>query len=286
MLGKLLKYELKASSRTLLPLYIGTLIVAGICSMQVLWLAKYGVNDSRIWVSQPFFKNGALSGFTFLLFFILCAAIMLLTAVIVIQRFNKSLIGDEGYLMFTLPVTHVQLLNSKLIAGLIWVGIGTFVMGLSAMLIFVPMFIAVPEIDLTTAWNDLQYLMEYWQLFLSITVSGIVNVCYYILVVYLSIMVGQMEQFNQHRVVISVLSFFLINWLFQLLETGFFQLFGMYVSNPVVVTLFGVGVNSIGMQDTIHQINQVFWFNSGITFLQAAICFISVLWLMKKKLNL
>lgn len=28
MLGKLLKYEMKASARTLLPLYIGTLAVA------------------------------------------------------------------------------------------------------------------------------------------------------------------------------------------------------------------------------------------------------------------
>lgn len=33
MLGKLLKYEMKASARTLLPLYIGTLAVALICGI-------------------------------------------------------------------------------------------------------------------------------------------------------------------------------------------------------------------------------------------------------------
>ena len=82
---------------------------------------------------------------------------MVLTAMIAIQRFNKSLIGDEGYLMFTLPVTHTQLLNSKLIASLLWVVVGTIVMGLASLIIFVPVFLAVPDMDWAYFWNCLLY---------------------------------------------------------------------------------------------------------------------------------
>ena len=35
MLGKLLKYELKASARTLLPLYAGTLLIALVCGVSM-----------------------------------------------------------------------------------------------------------------------------------------------------------------------------------------------------------------------------------------------------------
>ena len=35
MLGKLLKYELKASARTLLPLYAGTLLIALVCGISM-----------------------------------------------------------------------------------------------------------------------------------------------------------------------------------------------------------------------------------------------------------
>lgn len=67
-------------------------------------------------VDSLFAGNSIILAFTFLLFFALCVAIVVLTAMIIIQRFNKNLIGDEGYLMFTLPVSHVQLLTSKLTA--------------------------------------------------------------------------------------------------------------------------------------------------------------------------
>ena len=216
MLGKLLKYEMKASARTLLPLYIGTLLVAAVCSFTL---------TSWIHTNTGIFENVAtnarhseiFSGFVFLLFFCLCVAIVVLTAMIVIQRFNKSLIGDEGYLMFTLPVTHVQLLSSKLLAGILWILLGTVIMGLSAVIIGAPsvlLNINWMTVEWHDVWQAIQYTWAEWHplgYIISTGLSGFSNMVAFVLLVYLSIMIAQMEQFNKHRVVIAVVLFFLLN---------------------------------------------------------------------------
>lgn len=272
MLGKLLKYEMKSSSRTLLPLYIGTLLVAVVCSIQIALMIN-NVNDSNVWVNMPF-SNNTVSVFTFLLFFALCIAIVVLTTVIIIQRFNKNLIGDEGYLMFTLPVTHVELLSSKLIAGLLWIVVGTLIMGLAAVIIWAPGLFMANDIDWSAFWSELQHALNLWNPFpyiTSITLNGVLSMIAFILTVYLSIMVGQMEQFNKHRVAISVVLFFIVNWLFSLIETSIFRL---------------LNINYYQALDSLHGFNSAVWGDSIFTAIQAAICFAGVIWLMQKKLNL
>lgn len=53
MLGKLLKYEMKASARTLLPLYLGTLIVAVICAVQAAMMVGTGNVHGGWWIEGP-----------------------------------------------------------------------------------------------------------------------------------------------------------------------------------------------------------------------------------------
>lgn len=273
MLGKLLKYEMKASARTLLPLYVGTLVAAVICGVQTAMMVG-DVNDSDVWVRIGAYEaSNWISGFMFLLFLGLCVAIMVLTAMIVIQRFNKNLIGDEGYLMFTLPVTHVQLLSSKLIASLLWVLIGTVIMGLSGLLIGLPVMLC--NLDQWSAlWNEILYTMNYWSELVpyvfSTALNGIVGVVAFILVVYLSIMVGQMEQFNKHRVAVSVVLFFLINWVFSLVESVLFNAMGLDLFQSM----------------TTQTYNMMMWSDIAFAAVQCALCFAGIIWLMKKKLNL
>lgn len=280
MLGKLLKYEMKASARTLIPLYIGTLVAAVVCAFIIASL----VTDDGVLFSVMYGKTPRIfSAFVFLLFFGLCVAIMVLTAMIVIQRFNKNLIGDEGYLMFTLPVTHVQLLSSKLIAGLLWVLIGAIIMCLSGVIIGSPaVLMNLDLIDWTDFWNEVQYLLSGWNPmpYLSSTaLNGIVSIVAFILIVYLSIMVGQMEQFNKHRVAVSVVLFFLINWVFSLVETTILRIFGLDMYHSLSVA-------SNTVREFSQAYNLVMWSDIVFTVVQCALCFAGVIWLMKKKLNL
>ncbi|NLO84012.1 MAG: hypothetical protein GX096_01075 [Clostridiales bacterium] len=50
---------------------------------------------------------------------IILVAMFVLVIVFLVNRYNKSLLSDEGYLMHTLPVASWQLIISKLLCGLI-----------------------------------------------------------------------------------------------------------------------------------------------------------------------
>ena len=268
---------MKASARTLLPLYLGTLIVAVICAVQAAMMVGTGNVNGGWWIEGPL-DSGVITGFIFLLFFALCVAIMVLTAMIAIQRFNKSLIGDEGYLMFTLPVTHTQLLNSKLIASLLWVVVGTIVMGLASLIIFMPVFLAVPDMDWAYFWNEVQYMLSQYNPFSQIALSvvaGLLTIVATILTVYLSIMIGQMEQCSKYRVAVSVVMFFLINWLFSLIGTSVLNVLSLDWNNYVV---------SAAEFSALY--NKMMAVGIAGALIQCAICFAAVVWMMKKKLNL
>ena len=91
MLGKLLKYELKATARTFLPLYGAILVVSVVVRLA---FSKFEHADLFMGISA-------------LTLFGLFVALAVLTLLVIVQRFNNNLLSDEGYLMFTLPVsTH------------------------------------------------------------------------------------------------------------------------------------------------------------------------------------
>ena len=98
MLGKLIKYDLKALAKILAPLW-GVLLVMGII---------FGISIR---------SNLEGIGNTMIVFSLV--AIFVVNVIIVIQRFWKGLLQEEGYLMFTLPVTTRSLILSKVISALI-----------------------------------------------------------------------------------------------------------------------------------------------------------------------
>ena len=277
MLAKLLKYEMKASARTLVPLYIGTLIVALVCSVQMALFVEEHRNGFTMRIGS-FQTDNLLTGILFLMFFALCISITVLTIMTVIQRFNTSLIGDEGYLMFTLPVTHTQLLSSKLIGAMLWSVIGGFVMFLSLLMISASgLIMNVDAIYWSDLWQQIAYIIQ--DVLPPMLVSGVygfVSLAATILVVYLSIMIAQTEKLNNHRVAAAVILFFLLNWLFGTVEGILFSTIG-----------------AIGVPDGFYISNDFMWaYNMAmacrIVFeaVKCVICFMGTKWLMQKKLNL
>ena len=97
---KLLKYEWKACARTCLPLYGAIILVALI-------------NHLLYSEAVPDLLFGIPAAIMSMLYAVIFAAVFVATAVILVQRFYKSLLGGEGYLMFTLPVSVTQHIFSK-----------------------------------------------------------------------------------------------------------------------------------------------------------------------------
>ena len=118
MLGKLLKYEVKAAGKVIPVLYLGI----GLAYL-------LGKLAAALHVAQM--KTG-------LAVICLCmgVAAIVLALILAVLRYAKGLFGSEGYLAQTLPVGKGTLLASKMIAGylLILLGIVGLLLGLAGMM--------------------------------------------------------------------------------------------------------------------------------------------------------
>lgn len=117
MLTKLLKYEFKATARVMVPLYGLAAFLACVAQMTLWEFAVESGND----------PHGVG------LFFLVAAAAAMgaaiaVTVVLMIQRFRSNLLGDEGHVMFTLPVSIHQHILSKLIVAVLWMMATWFVL--------------------------------------------------------------------------------------------------------------------------------------------------------------
>lgn len=124
MLGKLMKYEFKALARVLLPLYGAVLLLAAVGHP----LARRGSQLEGIW---------EIFAAMFFIFYILAiVASVLLTLFLVLQRFYKSMVCDEGYLTHTLPVHTGALVGAKLLTGSIWMIVSVVNAAVSLVILF------------------------------------------------------------------------------------------------------------------------------------------------------
>lgn len=109
MLRKLLKHEFRATGRVMLPLYLVLLVTA------------LGSNlAGRRMVGSQSDVLSILGVLIVTAFGIAIFGVLLMSFVLMIQRFYKNLLQDEGYLMFTLPVSVHQHIWSKLIVSVVW----------------------------------------------------------------------------------------------------------------------------------------------------------------------
>ena len=108
MLGKLMKYEVRSCGRIFFPFYIMGLIFSLIAALFINF-DNYEHNFSVLYIV------GIFAGLA------LFIAAIVLTILLIVQRFNKGLLEDEGYLMFTLPVSQKTLVLSKFLTSLLFI---------------------------------------------------------------------------------------------------------------------------------------------------------------------
>lgn len=137
MLGKLIKYELKATGKLMLLMYGLFLAMSGILSLGLF----FHLDEMLRKVAVRFDAGGMILTVLIILFAVLFAV---LNAVVIcgmffyaISRFKKNLLGDEGYLMHTLPVKMRDHILSKGFVSLIWTLAGFLVSLLAYFIIFI-----------------------------------------------------------------------------------------------------------------------------------------------------
>ena len=112
MLGKLLKYEYKATSRYFIGLYI---VLALLTIGNKIMLIIEDTSDVQLRVVDILF------GIIMASYVIAIIAIAVATVVLMLRRFYFNMLKDEGYLTFTLPATVGQHIASKMIVCITWV---------------------------------------------------------------------------------------------------------------------------------------------------------------------
>lgn len=102
MFGKLIKNEFKSNIHTLGMIYITAVVLAGLMALSYV------------------FKINWISAISTALLIASAGIAIVVTFLLVIVNFQKSLYGNQGYLSFTLPVTSGQLLASKAVVAFCW----------------------------------------------------------------------------------------------------------------------------------------------------------------------
>ena len=129
MLQKLIKYDLKSMLKTMFPLWIALLAVSVLFGIRLFFT---GPDSDSIFMSG---ENSVSIMLLTLLLFGVFVAVFVLNIILVIQRFWNGLLKDEGYLMFTLPVSTRSLIISKALSAVIIYIISALVAALSFILI-------------------------------------------------------------------------------------------------------------------------------------------------------
>ena len=199
MLSKLIRYEWKAVARVCIPMYGGLILAAMLTHFLLGNLERFSSTLYDI-------ITMAMSTLCFGLFM----AAFVLTLIIQIQRFSKNLLGDEGYLMFTLPVNRHQLIWAKLLSALLYTAASAVAVTLSILLVLLPIA------DWSGFWGDLGELLSSITeslhfgvpgplLLLWIAVLAILTVFSGFLMVYAAIALG--HSFSNHKILLSVVFF-------------------------------------------------------------------------------
>lgn len=189
MLGKLFKHEMKATSRLLLPLL---LILVVLTLMDCIVLNLHIFKGSLL----------VIPGFITFAYALSLIAMAIVSAVIIIIRFYKNLMTDEGYLMFTLPVKSHDLINSKLAAAIIWNVISiTAIIGSLFTVLYTTKHAHLFKVIYNSIVNELRAQFGPYTTMLGIEtiILFIISLFSSILMIYVSIAIGHL--INGHKVI-------------------------------------------------------------------------------------
>lgn len=152
MLRKLLKHEFRATARVMIPLYLITVLLAVLTRATALW-AEMVTFDGML--GRNFLA--LLSGIIIFGFVLALIATFVVAVILAILRFRSNLMADEGYVMFTLPVSTHTLVWSKLIVSAVWFlgAVVVDVLSLLALVANVEMFWELGRVfqEIADQWN-------------------------------------------------------------------------------------------------------------------------------------
>ena len=204
MLGKLLKHEFRATGRIMLPLLGVELLLSVLAGLSVRGLDRIG--------DMSFLGVTYIT--TLIVFFLGLFAVGVVAVVLMIQRFYRNLLRDEGYLSMTLPVTVDAHIWAKLLTSFAWFALEAI---LSVLAVGVVLSINVSlreELWIWDLFEDFRYYFKDIRGFnavlygLEYLALGFLGTCAFCLRCYASMAIGHSAA--NHKLLLSFVTWFAI----------------------------------------------------------------------------
>lgn len=244
MLVRLFKYELKATSKVLVPIYIAFIAITIISRVSI----DLQVDEGSLW--------SFINGMGLFVFIISAITMFVATAIVIIWRFYRNTSSDEGYLLFTLPVKVDYIIISEFLCALIW----GFLMSVFAVLgIFLMIFNR--NVD-----DNIINFSYFGNILSSLTADGIKAIFY----LFLDILISTFQEimsiycaislaslFNKHRlifsatfyigllIVVNAFSILIMNIVEKIFPSGVYNAYSEDISFSDIVTSWNTDVAPI-----------------------------------------
>jgi len=218
MLRKLLKQEFRATGRGAVPLCLGMIGLSVLAAIAMVLLDRDNISSAL----------NTISVIVIMIYMCGLFALAVGIVVIILERFYKSMLKEEGYLTMTLPVSLGKILTAKLICALVWY-IAAVVIAFAAVVI-----LFAGKIDWTVLFKQsvglfgvvkqgLQHVNGediFW--FVSVLLEGIVLCALAALQVtlhfYAAMAIG--HSFTKNKILLSVVAFFVLSWIYSAIGLG------------------------------------------------------------------
>lgn len=260
MLKHLIKYEWKAMRWHYAVPFLVYIVAAVVC----LAIAKTYPIATVLVITLGLFALAVLMFYTFF------------------QRYNSNLYGNEGYLMFTLPVKTEELLFSKALVSFIW-------FTLYMVLIFAVICFAALRFSTHIHAGELPPLTEIWNAlyphigdFLLVLFYYIVSILSGILYIYFAITVSKFAIWRRFGVLMGFVAYAVIN-IVEFIPIWILE-FGFHAKVDVAQNLVKIqresGPAHVNIQ--IGSLSGWFWLLLPYTIAFAVGTFFLIAWLMRK----
>lgn len=207
MLRKLLKHELRATSRWMLPMF--ALVLAVSVLMRLFGLSFLDAN------------NGVLNTIGVILIVIFVFSIMgvcILAFALMLYRFWKNLLSDEGYVMMTLPVSVHRHIWSKLLLTALWYILTVAVLIAALFIMTFNIEEIMESVRLVLGlFTDFQQNWKIWEAVLTLAEGGLILLLGALLVtlwIWAAMAIG--HSFANRKSLFSVLAFFAMEMAMQI----------------------------------------------------------------------
>ena len=275
MLSKLIKHELRASRRIMLP-FLGAVLALSVLA---------GISTTAMEHQVDYSWLNVVYGLIIFAFVMGVMAVCVVAVVVMIQRFYKNLLGDEGYVSFTLPATVDEHIFAKLISSFIWFFATAVVVVLSTFIMTATSLSAAFTEEGVVSINGMLNEVHFWEMFTGWDIAGYVlegivllfvysgSVCLHF---YAAMAIG--HSFNDHKGLLSVVSFFVLSAAMTMLAVVSASITG----NSGLFDLVG-NIDTLDISAVTHVVMLIF---IAVELVKAALYYLPTTLCLKKWLNL